>query len=68
MGAAITAAVTDYDSVVDLVRHHHERMDGEGYPRGSRRLAIRPTHSALHLADAYSAMTTDRPYRRGLNN
>src|SRR6185312_6228439 len=32
MGAAITAAVTDYDSVVDLVRHHHERFDGEGYP------------------------------------
>jgi len=32
MGAAITAAVTDYDTVVNLVRHHHERFDGEGYP------------------------------------
>ena len=66
MGAAITAAVTDYDTVVDLVRHHHERFDGEGYPG-----RLRGTETALptrlfSLADAYSAMTTDRPYRKGL--
>ena len=66
MGAAITAAVTDYDTVVDLVRHHHERFDGEGYPG-----RLRGTQTALPtrlftLADAYSAMTTDRPYRKGL--
>jgi HD-GYP domain-containing protein (c-di-GMP phosphodiesterase class II) len=65
MGAAITAAVTDYDAVVDLVRHHHERFDGNGYPGNLKALQIsRPTR-LFTLADAYSAMTTDRPYRKG---
>jgi diguanylate cyclase (GGDEF)-like protein len=66
MGAAITAAVTDYDTVVDLVRHHHERFDGRGYPGRLRGEQIRPATRLFTLADAFSAMTTDRPYRRGL--
>jgi diguanylate cyclase (GGDEF)-like protein len=66
MGAAITAAVTDYDSVVDLVRHHHERFDGEGYPGRLKGLEISAPTRIFSLADAYSAMTTDRPYRKGL--
>ena len=65
IGAAITAAVTDYDTVVDLVRHHHERFDGNGYP-GTCGRADHAAHAHLRLADAYSAMTTDRPYRKGL--
>mgnify|MGYP001195381202 CR=1 FL=1 len=66
MGAAITAAVTDYDTVVNLVRHHHERFDGNGYPGNLKGMDItRPTR-LFTLADAYSAMTTDRPYRKGL--
>jgi HD-GYP domain-containing protein (c-di-GMP phosphodiesterase class II) len=64
MGAAITAAVTDYDSVVDLVRHHHERYDGEGYPGRLKASQITPVTRLFSLADAYSAMTTDRPYRK----
>jgi HD-GYP domain-containing protein (c-di-GMP phosphodiesterase class II) len=66
MGAAITAAVTDYDSVVDLVRHHHERFDGDGYPGRLKGLEISAPTRIFSLADAYSAMTTDRPYRKGL--
>jgi diguanylate cyclase (GGDEF)-like protein len=66
MGAAITAAVTDYDTVVNLVRHHHERMDGEGYPGRLKGLDIAAPTRLFTLADAYSAMTTDRPYRKGL--
>ena len=65
MGAAITAAVTDYDTVVDLVRHHHERFDGAGYPGRLRGTQISPATRLFSLADAYSAMTTDRPYRKG---
>jgi|GEM_PF-114357 len=65
MGAAITAAVTDYDTVVNLVRHHHERFDGEGYPGRLKRLEITAPTRLFTLADAYSAMTTDRPYRKG---
>jgi len=66
IGAAITAAVTDYDTVVHLVRHHHERFDGTGYPGGLRHEQISLPTRLFSLADAYSAMTTDRPYRRGL--
>lgn len=67
MGAAITAAVTDYDTVVDLVRHHHERFDGDGYPGRLRGMQISAPTRLFTLADAYSAMTTDRPYRKGLS-
>ncbi|MCZ2111194.1 MAG: diguanylate cyclase, partial [Dehalococcoidia bacterium] len=66
MGAAITAAVTDFDTVVDLVRHHHERFDGEGYPGRLRGAETALPTRLFTLADAYSAMTTDRPYRKGL--
>jgi diguanylate cyclase (GGDEF)-like protein len=66
IGAAIAAAVTDYDTVVDLVRHHHERFDGEGYPGSLKGTAIALPTRVFTLADAYSAMTTDRPYRKGL--
>jgi HD-GYP domain-containing protein (c-di-GMP phosphodiesterase class II) len=66
MGAAITAAVTDYNTVVDLVRHHHERFDGAGYPAGLQGESITLTTRLFSIADAYSAMTTDRPYRKGL--
>jgi diguanylate cyclase (GGDEF)-like protein len=66
MGAAITAAVTDHDTVVNLVRHHHERMDGEGYPGRLKGHEISAPTRLFTLADAYSAMTTDRPYRKGL--
>ncbi|MFN8506349.1 MAG: diguanylate cyclase [Dehalococcoidia bacterium] len=67
MGAAIAAAVTDLDTVVNLVRHHHERFDGEGYPGGLAREEITYPTRIFTLADAYSAMTTDRPYRKGLS-
>ena len=67
LGAAITAAVTDYDTVVDLVRHHHERIDGDGYPGHLKGHEISAPTRLFTLADAYSAMTTDRPYRKGLS-
>lgn len=66
VGGAITAAVTDHDAVVNLVRHHHERFDGEGYPGRLRRNEVPLATRLFSIADAYSAMTTDRPYRRGL--
>ncbi|MCC7363405.1 MAG: diguanylate cyclase [Dehalococcoidia bacterium] len=67
MGAAITAAITDYDAVVGLVRHHHERFDGLGYPGGLAGTAIDVGTRLFAIADAYSAMTTDRPYRKSLS-
>ncbi len=66
IGATITAAITDHETVVNIVRHHHERWDGDGYPGQLRRTEILLPTRLFTLADAFSAMTTDRPYRKGL--
>jgi HD-GYP domain-containing protein (c-di-GMP phosphodiesterase class II) len=58
--------VTDYEVVVNLVRHHHERFDGEGYPGRLKGFEIPEPTRLFVLADSFSAMTTDRPYRKGL--
>ena len=49
------------------MRHHHERWDGEGYPFGLTGEETPLTARLLAVADAYSAMTTDRPYRKGMD-
>jgi diguanylate cyclase (GGDEF)-like protein/putative nucleotidyltransferase with HDIG domain len=59
--------VPNADEVRKLVRHHHERYDGSGYPDGLRGEAIPQLARILAVADAYCAMTLDRPYRRGLS-
>jgi HD-GYP domain-containing protein (c-di-GMP phosphodiesterase class II) len=48
------------------VLHHHERVDGTGYPRGLRGDGIPLESRIIHVADAFEAMTSDRPYRRGM--
>ena len=47
----------------DAVRHHHERFDGRGYPDGLRGAAIPLAARIVSVADAYDAMTGQRPYR-----
>ncbi len=66
MGAVIAAAVTDLSDVVSLIRHHHERFDGNGYPGGLRAEEVDAPIRLFSIADAYSAMVTDRPYRQAL--
>jgi putative nucleotidyltransferase with HDIG domain len=54
-------------TIVDGVRFHHERFDGRGYNHGISGLDI-PLHARIiAVADAFDAMTTDRPYRRGMD-
>jgi diguanylate cyclase (GGDEF)-like protein/putative nucleotidyltransferase with HDIG domain len=55
------------DDVREAVLHHHERWDGSGYPAGLSGRSISMLGRILAVADAYSAMTTDRPYRSGLS-
>jgi HD-GYP domain-containing protein (c-di-GMP phosphodiesterase class II) len=54
--------------ILDAVRYHHERWDGEGYPEGLMGEEIPLLGRILAVADAFSAMTTDRPYRKGLSH
>jgi putative nucleotidyltransferase with HDIG domain len=63
IGEHILAKVDDYAEIAKVVRHHHERMDGEGYPDGLRGNEIPLISRIISVADAYNAMTSDRPYR-----
>ena len=63
IGERILAKVEDYAEIATIVRHHHERMDGMGYPDGIPGSDIPVISRIIAVADAYNAMTSDRPYR-----
>ncbi|QST02598.1 HD-GYP domain-containing protein (plasmid) [Pontibacillus sp. ALD_SL1] len=50
-----------------IVEQHHERFDGKGYPNGLDGSRLSPLSSIVSVADAYDAMTTDRPYRKAMS-
>jgi putative nucleotidyltransferase with HDIG domain len=63
IGQRILAKVDDYAEIAHIVRHHHERMDGQGYPDGLAGDEIPLISRIIAVADAFDAMTSDRPYR-----
>ena len=63
IGERILANVEDYADIARIVRHHHERMDGNGYPDRLRGEEIPLFSRIIAVADAYNAMTSGRPYR-----
>jgi HD-GYP domain-containing protein (c-di-GMP phosphodiesterase class II) len=65
-GAAILETIPDLAPVIPIVRSHHERWDGRGYPDGLAGEAISPLARVVAVADAFDAMTSDRPYRKGM--
>ena len=65
-GAEIVSKVSFFQDIVPAIRHHHERWDGLGYPDGQRGNDIPLEAAIIGLADAWDAMTTDRPYAHGL--
>ncbi len=65
-GARILSGLDTLAEIVPLVRHHHERYDGQGYPDGLAGEQIPFGARLLAVVDAYDSMTTDRPYRRTL--
>jgi HD-GYP domain-containing protein (c-di-GMP phosphodiesterase class II) len=56
--------VNDFRSISLIVLHHHERMDGAGYPAGLKGSVIPLGSRIIAVADSYDALTTDRPYRK----
>jgi putative nucleotidyltransferase with HDIG domain len=63
IGERILRNVDDYSEIADIVRHHHERVDGNGYPDRLVGEEIPILARIIAVADAYNAMTSDRPYR-----
>ncbi|MDQ2983444.1 MAG: HD domain-containing protein [Actinomycetota bacterium] len=63
IGERILANVEDYAETAAVVRHHHERVDGHGYPDRLQGSAIPLLSRIIAVADSYDAMTSDRPYR-----
>ena len=66
IGERILRNVDDYAEIADVVRSHHERIDGMGYPDGIQGDDIPLLARIIGVADAYDAMTSDRPYREAL--
>jgi putative nucleotidyltransferase with HDIG domain len=66
IGERILRNVDDYSEIADVVRSHHERIDGMGYPDGLPGEDIPLLARIIGVADAYDAMTSDRPYRDAL--
>ena len=66
LGSILVRELSAADLVIDGVRHHHERWDGRGYPDRLKGDEIPLIARVIGVADAFSAMTTTRPYRRAL--
>lgn len=68
LGADILEASNAFGDLIPIIRHHHERYDGLGYPDGLEGEKIPLEARILSVADSVEAMASDRPYRRGLDN
>jgi len=66
LGENICAPLKSLRHVLPMIRHHHERMDGSGYPDGLRGRQIPLKARILQIADIFDALTTDRPYRQAM--
>ena len=67
IGEHILRPAIDDEEILNIVRHHHERYNGSGYPDGLTRQQIPLGARILAVADIYDAMTSDRPYRKAMN-
>jgi HD-GYP domain-containing protein (c-di-GMP phosphodiesterase class II) len=67
VGVSILEPIKELEDCVQGIKYHHERYDGAGYPEGLKGDQIPLTASIISVADAFDAMITDRPYRKGLS-
>ncbi len=67
LGYNILVDLKQFSEVLPIVLHHHEQWDGEGYPHGLAKNEIPFMARICAVADSYDAMTSDRPYRRGIS-
>jgi cyclic di-GMP phosphodiesterase len=67
VGERICAPLKSFRFVLPVIRHHHEKFDGSGYPDGLQGEEIPVTARALQIVDVYDALTTDRPYKHAFS-
>jgi len=67
-GERICAPLKSFRHVLPIIRHHHEKFDGSGYPDGLKGEQIPLTARVLTTVDIYDALTTERPYRKALSS
>lgn len=63
-GASILEPIKELKDIISIIKYHHERIDGKGYPDGLKGEDIPLLARILCVADAYDSMTADRPYRK----
>jgi diguanylate cyclase (GGDEF)-like protein/PAS domain S-box-containing protein len=66
-GAAIADSTEEFSSIAELIRHHHERWDGSGYPDGLAGEEIPLLSRIISLVDSYDVMTNERPYKKAMS-
>jgi putative two-component system response regulator len=67
VGERICQPLKSFRMVLPIIRHHHEKLDGSGYPDGLRGEAIPVTARVLQIVDVYDALTTERPYKKAFS-
>ena len=67
IGERICTPLKSFRLVLPIIRHHHEKLDGSGYPDGLRASQLPITSRTLPVADVFDALTTSRPYREALS-
>lgn len=67
IGERICAPLKSFSLVLPIIRHHHEKLDGSGYPDGLKGNQIPPMVRVLTTVDLYDALVTDRSYRKALS-
>ena len=66
IGTKILESIPSLSDIVSVVLCHHERIDGKGYPHGLKGKDISQQARMTAVADTYNALTSDRPYRKGM--
>ena len=67
LGYQILSVLKEHEAFADAILYHHERIDGNGYPEGLKGDAIPLESKVIAVADAFEAMTADRPYRKAMS-
>jgi HD-GYP domain-containing protein (c-di-GMP phosphodiesterase class II) len=68
IGESIIKPISSLNNLCDMIRHHHERLDGSGYPDGLQGDEIHLLARVLMVADIFDAITSDRPYHKALTS